>query len=256
MVVYDYDFDLDVESSGENCSMIGANTTSLLVTHGMDQTLSSFLSRDLARLILVILPVLTGVILSVLIVYGEHTSNASREQSHSTVFDLSPVEVKPSSRHSHRNVIIATVLVIIIGIMILGGATLGVLDYYTFRATGVHLHFNLPVVTSTGNSFLDLGTLMLVALIAGVLLIVGIMVLAISLNPKPEDLVGWTRPEPLPQAETGSVFTGSINSFTQPVQSNRPPPKRVICRYCGHDIANGRYCSECHLTSGYVVSNR
>jgi len=37
---------------------------------------------------------------------------------------------------------------------------------------------------------------MLVALIVGVILIVGIIVLAISLKPKPEDLVGWTRPEP------------------------------------------------------------
>ena len=62
---------------------IGGNTTSLLILYGMNETLSSeFLSRDLARLILVILPILTGVIVSVLIVYGEHASDASGEQSH------------------------------------------------------------------------------------------------------------------------------------------------------------------------------
>jgi len=38
-----------------------------------------------------------------------------------------------------------------------------------------------------------MGTLMLVALIAGVLLIVGILTLAISLKPKPEDRI-LTRP--------------------------------------------------------------
>lgn len=97
---------------------------------------------------------------------------------------------------------------------------------------------------------------MLVALIVGVILIVGTMVLAISLKPKPEDLVGWTRPEPLPDTETGSGYTGSMSNFTQSPQSNCPDVKHVICRYCGHDIANGRYCSECCLTSRYVVSNR
>ena len=118
------------------------------------------------------------------------------------------------------------------------------------KATGSHLHFDLPIVTSTGNSFLDLGTLMLVSLIVGVFLIVGIMMLAISLKPKPEDLVGWTRPEPLPDSETGSDYTGSINNFTQPPQSTRPAAKRVICRYCGREIAKGRYCPECHLSTG------
>lgn len=235
--------------------MIGANATSILDILGLNETLSNFLSRDLARLILVILPVLTGIIVSVLIVYGEHTSKASGEQSHPTVLNSGPTEVKPEP-HSHRRVIIATVLVSIIGTMILGGATLAILDYYNVQETGSHLHIDLPGVTSTGNSFLDLSTLMLVALIVGVFLIAGIMILAISLRPKPEDLVGWTRPEPLPDTETGSKYWDSLNNITQPSQSNRPAANHVICRYCGREIANGRYCSECHLTSGYVVSNR
>jgi hypothetical protein len=36
--------------------------------------------------------------------------------------------------------------------------------------------------------------------------------------------------------------------------SPQPALSRVVCRYCGREIGRGRYCSDCHLTSGYVVT--
>ena len=155
--------------------------------------------------------------------------------------------------HSHRDHVIAMFLVGLIGAMVFGVATLGIMDYYTFSATGEHLTFDIPVINWAGNAFLHFGTSTLASLIGVVLLIVGIMVLATSLNPKP-DLAGWTRPEHL--IET-SLQTESMDNTPAPLSQQPTPqltPNLVICRYCDREITHGKYCSECHLTSGYVVS--
>jgi len=160
--------------------------------------------------------------------------------------------IKHVRSHPHRDHVISMFLVGFIGAMVLGVATLGIMDYYTFSAIGEHLHFDIPIISS--NTFLNLGTFMLASLIGVVLLIVGIMVLATSLNPKP-DLAGWTRPEHL--IET-SLQTESINNTPAPLSQQQPTPQLtpnlVICRYCDREITHGKYCSECHLTSGYVLS--
>ena len=215
-------------------------------------SLGNFISHDVARFLLVIMPILAGAIVCVLILYNEQDSNTSN-QTNSVVPHYQPRETPTSEHHgTHRNVIASMILTGFIASMIIGAAIIAVLDYYTYTATGTHLHFDLsmPVINSTGNMFLDLGTLMIVALIAGVLIIVGIMTLAISLKPKPEDQI-LTRPAYLPQdyAEPAQSFSSNL-----PFQPPVIPRSHVVCRYCGHEIAHGKYCSECHLTSGYSTS--
>jgi len=214
--------------------------------------LGNFITHDVARLLLVIMPILAGAIVCVLILYNEQDSETS-DQTNSVVPHSLSREPSTSEHHgTHRNVIASMILTGFIASMIIGAAIIAVLDYYTYTATGTHLHFDLsmPVINSTGNMFLDLGTLMIVALIAGVLIIVGIMTLAISLKPKPEDQI-LTRPAYLPQdyAEPAQSFSSNL-----PFQPPVIPRSHVVCRYCGHEIAHGKYCSECHLTSGYSTS--
>jgi len=227
---------------------------SVVVPFSIDQSsLGNLISHDMARFLLVIMPILAGALVCVLILYNEQDYITSN-QSDSVAPCPRPREVTiPPESHEKRDIVASLILAGFIATMIIGAATVATLDYYTYTATGSHLHFDLsmPVINSTGNMFLDMGTLMLVALIAGVLLIVGILTLAISLKPKPEDRI-LTRPAYLSQTEDNAVPTESISST--PFQ---PPPlarTHVICRYCGHEIAHGKYCPECHLTSGYTTS--
>ena len=81
--------------------------------------------------------------------------------------------------------IVAIFLAGIIGTTVISGAVLAILDHYTLSASGNHLHFDLPIVALTGNSFLELGTPMIAAGIAGVLFILGIMVLQPRLTRNP-----------------------------------------------------------------------
>jgi len=143
--------------------------------------------------------------------------------------------------------------------MVLGGATLGIMDYYTLGATGEHLHFDIPIIGLSMNTFLDLGTSMLAGLIGVVLLIVGIMVVATSLNPR-ADLAEWTRPEHLKETSLqieNMKNRQDMNDTPAPL-SQQPIPQPalslVLCRYCDREITRGKYCPECHLTSGVTFT--
>jgi hypothetical protein len=143
-------------------------------------------------------------------------------------------------------------LVGVIGALVIGGAAFAILDYETFEATGAHFHFDLPTITMTGTSFLKLGTPMIAVAIAGVLLLVGIMVLAVSISSKTGS--GWTRPERLDsnsypeQTENDTDIT--LTESQQQTPSPSQPPRLVVCRYCYREIPHGRYCADCHLSTG------
>ena len=158
--------------------------------------------------------------------------------------------LKSSPSHAHHGKV-ALFLVGVVGAMVIGGAAFAIFDYETFNATGAHLHFDLPIITPTGNSFLKLGTPMIAVAIAGVLLLVGIMVLVTSLSPKTN--AGWTRPEHLDSnSRPEQTENERDTTLTEPQQTPPPsqPPKLVICRYCYREIPHGRYCSDCHLSTG------
>jgi len=231
--------------------MKAAIALSILLFGANDAASNSFLPREVARFILVLLPILTGATICVLILYDDHVSS----KPHVVLPRAAKMRIETGGGHTHRSVVVSIVLVGIIATLIIGGATIAFFDYYTMMTTGSHIHFNLPIVASTGNSFLDLSTLMLAALTVGVLLIVGILIIATWLKPKPEDLVGWTRPEHL--LNTDPVSSENRNISDELSQPPSPQPfslSSVVCRYCGREIAHGRYCSDCHLTSGYVVT--
>lgn len=131
------------------------------------------------------------------------------------------------------------------------GAVFMILEHDNLNAGNSPIHFDLPTLAPRGNSFLQFGTPMVAVGIASVLLIVGIMAIATSLNSKPE--LELTRPEHLKtkfwpeQPEIGD--TDHIQSTEQPPPT-QPIPKPVVCRYCGQEIVRGRYCVDCHLSTG------
>ena len=234
------------------------STAELTITQSF---LTGFLSDDSIRLVLVVLPIVTGLIICALIAYDDHAStvsdddiSTSTELSNSTIPVAEPKPVTPEKsehRHEHRNVTISFILAVFIGIMVIGGAIIATLDYYTYTATGEHLHLDLPLIGSSGDAFIDSSTFMILALIVGIFLILGIMLLAISLKPKPEELVGWTRPGPL-TAEGRLAQRGFIDTWSQqPEPPPKPAARRYVCRYCNREIPEGRFCQECHLTSGW-----
>jgi hypothetical protein len=73
-------------------------------------------------------------------------------------------------------------------------------------------------------------------------------------NKQPQaEPIGWTRPEHLLNTDSGPTENRNNSDELSQPPSLQPALSRVVCRYCGREIAHGRYCSDCHLTSGYAV---